>query len=161
GVSDVHHVLVSANAIESRNGVVWQCITLEFQTPAGMREPHRCLLRLSPAENRQVPRWPILDALGARVILILEIEENQMPAVARGKPRDFQVIMQQFAGLRHGVILPAVKVSLLVVVAWSPSEHTAHVQMLTCYLAIHVLGSYALAWIFVVRTACGMDVVIS
>src|SRR2546430_9045490 len=98
-----------------------------------MREAGDRTLRLRPLQNRQIPRRPVLDAMRARVILVLEPEKNEVPRVARGKARHFEVVVHQAARLREPMILAGEEL-LLVVVAGTPGEDRAEVQCLALNL---------------------------
>ena len=83
-----------------------------------------------------------------------------MSRMARGEARNLQVVMHQliWPGLR--IVFPGEEF-LLVVIAGSPGQHTAHIQFFSLDLPGHVLGPHALCGILIVRAACCVHVVIS
>src|SRR5262249_26251667 len=103
----------------------------------------------------------IFDARRTGIVLLLQIEEYQVPAMAGGKTRDLEVIVEQLSGLRERVILPASEELFLVVVAWAPGKNTTHVQVLAQHLAIHILRRYTLARVFIVGPSGSMDVMVT
>src|SRR4051794_5296115 len=95
-----------------------------------MRETYNRALRFSPAENRQVPRGPVLECLGPGVVLLFQVEKDDMAGVTGGKAGDLQVVMHQPAGLGKGMVFRGEELFLVVVVR-TPREHAGEVQMFT------------------------------
>src|SRR5207247_1474891 len=71
---DVDDVFVGANAVERRHLEARYVVVLYLQAPARVCESDDRTLRLRPFQNRQVPRWPVFDAMRLRIILILQTE---------------------------------------------------------------------------------------
>src|SRR5262249_52391906 len=64
-VSNVDEVFVGPDAVHRRNNVVRQFARrTDIEAPAAVREADHTPLRFGPAEDRQVPRRPILDDFG-------------------------------------------------------------------------------------------------
>src|SRR5215831_1892906 len=125
-----------------------------------MRETDDRALRLGPAEDRQVPRGPVLDLLCPRIILLFEVQQHDMAGVAGGETGDFEIVMHQLVGLRERMILPGEEL-LLIVVIRPPREDRREVEMLAEDLPDHVLGFDTFGWVRVVRAYRGMNVVIA
>src|SRR5437870_12771453 len=79
---DIHDELVRADAVKSRHFVRWQFLARYLQAPAGMREADDGPLRFGPAEDRQVPGGPVLDAFGSGVVLLLQVQQDDVTRVA-------------------------------------------------------------------------------
>src|SRR5437762_14191733 len=83
-----------------------------------------------------------------------------MPGVAGRKAGDFQVIVKQAIRHRLRIIFPAEEL-FLIVVARTPGEHAAYVQLLALDLPSHVFGTNALRGVLIMRTACGVNMMIA
>ncbi len=96
----IHHILVRPDAVKPRHLIARHLRIHHLQSPSRMRIPgHRPLL-LRPLEHGHIPGRPILQLLRARIILLLQPQQRQMPAITRRKPRDLQVIMHHLVVLR-------------------------------------------------------------
>src|SRR6266480_3625427 len=83
-----------------------------------------------------------------------------MPGVAGRKAGDFQVIVKQAIRHRLRIIFPAEEL-FLIVVARTPGEHAAYVQLLALDLPSHVFGTNALRGVLIMRTASGVNMMIA
>src|SRR5207249_10863113 len=102
---DVHDELVRADAVEPRHFVRWKFLAGYLQAPAGMREADDGPLRFGPAEDRQVPGGPVLDAFGSGVILLFQIQQDDVTRVAGGEAGDLEIVMHQLARFGKRVVL--------------------------------------------------------
>ena len=159
-VSHVHDVFIGADAVEPGHLIVRQVARFHRQSPARVGEAYNCALRLAPAQNRQVPGGPVLDAFRAGIVLLGQPQQHQVAGVAGRESRNLEVVVHEFIALRERMVLAAEEL-LLVVVARTPGEHASHVEFLSQDLAHHVLGPDALGGVLVMRAAGGVDVVVA
>src|SRR3954447_6634416 len=83
-----------------------------------------------------------------------------MPTVARGKPRNLQVVVQE--GLRPGERVAMTGEELfLMVIARRPIENTSDAQVFALHLSHHHRRIDALRWRYVMRATGGMNMVIA
>src|SRR5258708_17762531 len=125
-----------------------------------MRKAGDGALRFGPAENREVPRGPVLERLRSRVVLMLQVQQNDVARVTGRKTGDLQVIMHQLAGLRERMVFRREELFLVVVVR-TPREHTPDVQVFTKDLPHHIPRLDAFGWVHVMGTAGGVYMVIA
>ena len=135
---------------------------LDRQTPAGVREPGHGALRLGPAEDRNAPARPVFDALGARVILLLQAQQHDVARCGwteiRRPPR------RSASGSRsvESAIVLALEERLLEIPARTPAQHRLPTfrssprmwRIMSCRID-------ALGGLLVVRAAGRMDVMIA
>src|SRR5262244_2329773 len=114
-----------------------------------MSETGDRVLRLRPFEDRNAPARPILDALGAGIILILQPKQTDMASMARWKTGYFDVIADQVILRRYRIVF-ALEESLLEIPTGPPREHIAHLEVLADDVAHHVLRENAFGGLFVV-----------
>ena len=125
-VHNVDHVFISTDPVKGRHFVIGQLIRLPIQPPAGMGEANDRPLSFAPLKNWQVPAWPILNLLGARVVLVFEAEQNQVSCMAGRETGDLQVVAHQVVRRRELVNL-GLKKLLLEIVARTPGKDTADI----------------------------------
>ena len=83
---------------KARHFVVRHVGGLRFEPPAGMCEADDGALRSRPAQNRQIPRGPVFEALRAGIILVLQPEQHEVTGMARRETRHLDVVVQQAIG---------------------------------------------------------------
>ena len=133
---------------------------LDLQPQAGVGEAGDRPLRFRPPEDRKVPRRPVLDLPDVGIVLVTHAQQHEVPAVARGKSGDLDVVTQQ---RRRGgdLVVLALEELALVIVARSPVQHRADAERFAEDLAHHVLGPHALGRALVVAAAGGVDVMVA
>ena len=78
----IDDVLIGANAVEAGHFERRKLSAGDMETPTRMREPNHFALGFGPAQNGQIQRGPVLDALGPWIILLLQIQQNDVARVA-------------------------------------------------------------------------------
>ena len=132
-MSDVDNVFVGADAVEGRHVEARNRTVPDLESPAGVCKPDDGSLRPRPFQDRQIPRGPVPDAMGLRVVLIFQSEQHQVPRVAGRKPRYLEVVVHPAIGLRERVVLAGEKL-LLVVITGPPREHRADIERLAAQI---------------------------
>src|SRR5262245_41680012 len=127
-----------------------------------MRIAGVCALLLGPLHERRGPRRPALGfrAVGAGIILILQIQQAHVAERLRAEAADFDVVFQNGERLtelgRAGLEELAVEIK-----TWTPGQIAADIKTFALDVQEHVFGEYTLGWIRVVGTAGGVDVVVA
>ena len=125
-----------------------------------MREADTAPCDLRPPEDRKVPARPVLDALRAGIVLLLQPQQHEVAGVAGREAGDLDVVAHQVLGGGEAVVL-ALEELLLEIPARAPAQHAADVQVLAQDVPHHVLRLDALGGLLVVRAAGRVDVVIA
>src|SRR4051794_1850480 len=115
-----------------------------------MRVADNGSLRLGPFEDRQVPAWPFVENLRARILLVLEPKENQMTAMAGGESGDLDIISKQLFSVVKILVVwfgrrmmhVSTEELLLIVVARRPSKNVADAERFALHLPEHHFGSH-------------------
>src|SRR5208337_3674255 len=100
-----------------------------LQSPARVGEPDNPSLRLGPLQYGKVPARPVVDPRGARIVVLLEAQQAEMPRVRRRKARDFDIVAHHVFGCGERVDL-ALEELLLGVPARTPAQHAANIKVL-------------------------------
>ena len=82
-VHHVHDVFIGADAVEGRNLVGRNRVGRGLQSPARVGEPDDPSLRFAPLQYGKVPARPLIDPRGARIVVLLEAQQAEMPRVRR------------------------------------------------------------------------------
>jgi hypothetical protein len=134
---------------------------VHLQTGGRVRVADDRALRLRPAQDRRGPGGPALRrAVRARVGLVPEVQETDVPQRLRAEAADLDVVFQD--GERGAQSVgPGLEEPALVVVARAPGQDAAHVQPLAADLFEHVRRFDPLGGAGVVGAAGGVDVVVA
>ena len=159
-MGDIDNIFVGADAVVRRHGVIRERITIDFQTPAGMRGTDDCALPFRPAQSVQAQRGPMFVGIAARINLLLQPQKTEMAGLVRTEARDFDVITQQVRVLRDLVHLSAKKL-LLKIETWSPGQIAAHFQILALAMPVHVARQHAFGRRRVMRAPGRMDMMVT
>src|SRR5688572_1198431 len=94
-MSDVNNVFVRADAAEFGNNIIRQVRRLDFEAPSAVRGTADGTLLFCPAKRIQAEGWPMMHGIAARIHLLFEAQQAEMPGLVRTKSGNFDIVAKQ------------------------------------------------------------------